>query len=337
MNKFKSIFKRQYHKKIFIPFRCTPFGAYLDCVNDYVSGFAINKGLTFYFAQNNSGLVRIYSAAESALRSWELGEESLDGSWTDFCSGCIKVIAQNFPENALSGFDCYIESDLPSGLGVSSSASLTLGFLKILNVLNNLELSDLDLINYGVEVENKYIGVNCGKLDYASEVLGKANKLLIYNCQDDSYHYTGLPKGLNFAIVYSAVRHELRQSNFNNSIDNLNLDTKKQQYLIHERANIIAGENALKTKDFKHFGNIMVDSAQRFEEAWGVSSALTKKLLHDIIYLPGVHGARYSGSGIGGCILVCATKKGILNLKKAYMNTEITIKSVTTVDGIGHC
>ena len=81
--------------------------------------------------------------------------------------------------------------------------------------VNNIVLDQWEAIMMAKAAENKYVGVNCGKLDQSCEVLCKKNNLLYLDCADDSYEL--IPKSENMkpfkiAIFFSGLERSLANS-----------------------------------------------------------------------------------------------------------------------------
>lgn len=79
-----------------------------------------------------------------------------------------------------------IEGTLPIG-GLSSSAAVIIAFMSALAKVNRINLDPWETIMMAKAAENKYVGVNCGKLDQSCEVLCQKDQLLYLDCADDSY------------------------------------------------------------------------------------------------------------------------------------------------------
>ena len=114
-----------------------------------------------------------------------------------------------------------IEGSLPIG-GLSSSAAVTIAFLSALCKVNDIHLTELEMILTAQAAENKYVGVSCGKLDQSCEVFSKKDKLLYLDTKDDSYEL--IPTNPNMkpykiAIFFSGVERTLAGSKFNMRVD----------------------------------------------------------------------------------------------------------------------
>ena len=110
-----------------------------------------------------------------------------------------------------------IEGTLPIG-GLSSSASVIIVFLTALARVNGIRLDPWETIMMAKAAENKYVGVNCGKLDQSCEVLCRKHQLLYLDCSDDSYTLISRNEGMKpfkIAIFFSGLERSLANSAYN--------------------------------------------------------------------------------------------------------------------------
>lgn len=113
------------------------------------------------------------------------------------------------------GISAVIEVTLPIG-GLSSSAAVIIAFMYALACVNRITLDPWETIMMAKALENKYVGVNCGKLDQSCEVLCRKDQLLYLDCSDDSYQlipWTG-PK-FKLAVFFSGLERSLATSAYN--------------------------------------------------------------------------------------------------------------------------
>ena len=85
--------------------------------------------------------------------------------------------------DAIRGFDCTINSNLPMGGGISSSAALECGMAKGLNSLFNLGKTDEQIIKLCRDAEHNFVGTECGIMDQFAVVMGKSDTLIKLNCK----------------------------------------------------------------------------------------------------------------------------------------------------------
>ena len=74
------------------------------------------------------------------------------------------------------------------------------------------------------DAENKFVGVNIGKLDQSCEVLCKKDYLLYLDTKDNSYELIKKPdnmKPFDIVIFYSGLEHSLVSSKYNDRVGEL--------------------------------------------------------------------------------------------------------------------
>ena len=137
------------------------------------------------------------------------------GDWADHMRGAAKMLGEKYPLRM--GISAVIEGTLPVG-GLSSSAAVIIAFLSALAKVNNITLGDWETIMMAKAAENRYVGVNCGKLDQSCEVLCRKDHLLYMDCRDDSYELIPVHPGMKpfkIAVLFSGLERSLASSAYN--------------------------------------------------------------------------------------------------------------------------
>ena len=98
-----------------------------------------------------------------------------EAEWHNYILGVVNEILLR--ERNLKGFDCVLESNLPTGSGLSSSAALECGLATGLNELFDLGLSKLEIVKLSQRAEHNYVGTLCGIMDQYASVMSKASSL----------------------------------------------------------------------------------------------------------------------------------------------------------------
>ena len=145
--------------------------------------------------------------------------ETKQDDWADYLRGATIALGQKYPLHI--GMCGVIDGELPIG-GLSSSAAVIITFLTALCQLNDIHISQQEMIETALKAENNYVGVSCGKLDQSCEVYCKKHHLLYMDLQDDSYEL--IPrhpemKPYRIAIFFSGVERTLAGSAFNMRVD----------------------------------------------------------------------------------------------------------------------
>ena len=136
-------------------------------------------------------------------------------SWTNYPKGVIKFL-QEAGHKIDSGFELYVNGNIPNGSGLSSSASLELLVGIVAEELFDLEVERLDLVKIGKQTENKFIGVNSGIMDQFAIGMG-ADKQAIY-LDTNTLEYELVPLDLDdnvIVIMNTNKRRELADSKYN--------------------------------------------------------------------------------------------------------------------------
>ena len=205
----------------FTPYRICPMGAHSDHQYGKITGLAIDKGIHIAYAPKQNGVIELSSLQFNKRAQWHVKSvpETKENDWADYLRGATLMLSQKYPLKV--GLCGVIEGSLPIG-GLSSSAAVTIAFLSALCKVNDIHLTELEMILTAQAAENKYVGVSCGKLDQSCEVLSKKDKLLYLDTKDDSYEL--IPANPNMktykiAIFFSGVERTLAGSKFNMRVD----------------------------------------------------------------------------------------------------------------------
>jgi len=212
--------EKSFQYTIFCPYRVCPLGAHVDHQLGLVTGFALDRGITLEFNETTDGSVKITSKnfdGETIFNLSALPEKQ--SYWGDFAVGAAKILSEKY--TLIKGFEGVIEGTLPVG-GLSSSAAVIITYLNALCKVNDITLTQPQMIQYAIRVEREFIGVNVGKLDQSCEVYCKKDKLLYLDTQDDTTELIPCSKDMppfKIAIIYSGVSRKLAGSAYNLRVD----------------------------------------------------------------------------------------------------------------------
>jgi L-arabinokinase len=179
--------------------------------NDGVFNFRtqLTKNKTDDFTINISELVdRSLEEAGKIIKSKQ------GGDWAVYVLGCFLVL-QKENNIDLTGANVLIESNVPWGKGVSSSAALEVATMNALNQLYQLSLGKEELAVLAQMAENLVAGAPCGLMDQLSSHLGQKNKLLPLICQPHQVDKAvSIPRGINFSGIDSGIRHAVSGASY---------------------------------------------------------------------------------------------------------------------------
>ena len=218
---FFELYKKDPEGIAFCPYRICPIGAHSDHQHGKITGIAIDKGIHLAYRPKQNGIVELCSLQFDKRAQWHVAQvpSSKDNDWADYLRGATLYLSQRYPLHV--GLSGVIEGSLPIG-GLSSSAAVTLVFLKALCTVNKIVLDPLEMIALAVRSENDYVGVNSGKLDQSCEMFCRKDHLLYLDTLDDRYELIPTSpqmKPYEIAIFFSGVERTLAGSKFNMRVD----------------------------------------------------------------------------------------------------------------------
>ena len=238
------------------------------------------------------------------------------------------------------GITGLIDGMLP-GCGLSSSASVLLGYLHALADANGLTPAPWDYVHLTRRAENGHIGLNNGILDQTSIVFGRRNHLLHIDTRaEEVAHLPENGSRGDYAIIvaYSGIARELTTSGYNTRVQECveaatklaghaglpaakrlsdlppeilvrhvdKLPTpldRRARHFISEVQRVKEGIVAWREGRLVDFGRLMRASGRSSVEQYECGSPAIHDLQQIMNTTEGVLGARFSGGGFGGCVV----------------------------------
>jgi len=137
-----------------------------------------------------------------------------NGKWAIYPLACFAVIVN---EKGIDLPACHIsiQSTVPLGKGVSSSAAIEVATIRALAKMKNLEFHGTELAILAQMAENKYVGAPCGLMDQLASAFGENGKLLPILCQPDQLSPgITIPDGLRFYGIDSGIKHQVTGASY---------------------------------------------------------------------------------------------------------------------------
>lgn len=174
---------------VIAPGRAEIIGNHTDYGGGETISANISRNLLILAKKRDDRQVRIHSSnipsdaiefsidsLKNSPETWKTDPSSPE-AWTNYIKSVLRVcIDQDIP---LTGFDAVIESNIPVGAGVSSSAAIELATAETMrSMTNNHSLAPKDLARICKQAENQYVGMPCGYLDQVTEAMTPADNLL---------------------------------------------------------------------------------------------------------------------------------------------------------------
>jgi galactokinase len=330
--KIELLFDRYYGSSAEIaalaPGRLNLIGEHTDYNEGFVFPVAIDRQVSIA-ARRTSGLTTLFSA--------ELGEgESFDAArvspgdvqgWSAYAAGMAWALREH-AGTPVSNVEVTLQSDVPIGSGISSSAALELAFGVIWNKLAKLGLSNQDLAKIAQRCENKFVGVQSGIMDQMASAMGKSGRAMFLDTRSLEIQYAHIPGGLTIALCDTGKARELTASAYNErrsqceaactalgvkalrdaGLEELEDHRGSMDDVIYRRARHVITENkrcesfvvALDQKNNAEIGRLMRLSHESLRDDYEVSCAELDTMAECAWNAMGCVGARMTGAGFGG-------------------------------------
>lgn len=141
-----------------------------------------------------------------------------DSHWASYVVGAAYAALSRTPEalgSTTRGFRVLIESDVPEGKGVSSSAALEVSTLAAVAAAFDIDLSAEQVAIAAQWAENNVAGAPCGIMDQMTSACGRAGHLLRLRCRPATIEgYVAIPDGYRFYGIDSGIRHAVTGADY---------------------------------------------------------------------------------------------------------------------------
>ncbi len=322
----------------FAPGRVNLIGEHTDYNGGHVFPCALTIGTYGAVRKRTDRKLRFYSVnidkrgvVESSLDDLVPSEEA---GWTNYPKGVIWAF-DGLGMKLDCGMDLVIYGNIPSGSGLSSSASLEVLVGAILRDLYGFDVKNQMLAKFGQYSEQHYNGVNCGIMDQFAIAMGRKNQAIFLNTDTLEYEYAPLELGdAKIVIANTNKRRGLTDSKYNErrgeceaavaklmtvtDISHLcELDEeqfekyksviddpvllRRARHAVSENQRTLRAVAALKEGRLEDFGKLMNESHISLRDDYEVTGVELDTLVEAAWKADGVIGSRMTGAGFGGC------------------------------------
>lgn len=342
--RFEEQFGSPAQRVFFSPGRVNLMGAHLDYNGGPVAPMAIDRGTFFAVRARTDRVVRFASMSESGVLETRLDRlpATRAGRWFDYPVGVLRQLVMR--PGASCGVDIFFGGDLPVGAGLSSSASICVGTALVLDALWELSLTARERVALALTSEREFVGVRCGIMDPYAVGLARAGHILWLDCKDATFEHLPIDhERLCVAVADTLVRRELAQGAFNQRVAEAQeaferlrayapgasvlrdlpeavLDAherelpvelaRRARHVVDEVRRTFRAREALLSGDARGFGAQMFASHRSLRELYEVSAPELDCLVDAAARAEAVCGARLTGAGFGGCVVMLVERAG---------------------------
>ncbi|MDB6136309.1 MAG: Galactokinase [Verrucomicrobiales bacterium] len=249
-------------------------------------------------------------------------------SWANY----IKGVAAGFQRLGITvpGLDVEIDSTVPAGAGLSSSAALEVAVATLLEEVTGCRLDPTEKALLCQRAEHEFAGVPCGIMDQFASVHGREGHALLLDCRDQTFEHIPMSDpAVSLVIFDTKVKHRLAGSAYARrrasceaaaaalgvetlreatleQLEAANLDEethRRARHVITEIARTADAAAALKSGAWAAAGDLMRASHRSLRDDFEVSCPELDFAADTAAVLEGVYGCRMTGGGFGGCVV----------------------------------
>lgn len=340
---FAAAFGRAPAARVRAPGRVNLIGEHTDYNEGLVMPAAIDREALFALAPLPEPEIRIVAAdrgGEEARFAFEEADAPADARhWSAYARGVVAAWREEGLPLA-EGLALAFDSDVPAGAGLSSSAAYAVGVATALAARAPFAVPRLTLARIAQRAEHTHAKVPCGIMDQYASAFGAAGCALMLDCRSLTHETIALPPEAALLVVDTGIRRALTESAYAQrredcaeACERLSFPMgrrlrslrevspadlvafagglpdriyRRARHVVTENVRVQAFATALVSRDLALAGTLMDEAHDSLARDFEVSLPAIDALAERLRGVPGVHGARLTGAGFGGCLIVLA-------------------------------
>jgi galactokinase len=308
------------------PGRVNLIGEHTDYNLGFVLPLAIDRRTRVALARRDDDSVRAWSAQlgdAPPCRVSSVGEAR--GGWAAYVAGV--AWAMRGAGLDVPGFELAVDSDLPVGAGLSSSAALECATARAVADLVGWREDEMTLAIAAQRAEREVVGAPVGVMDQAVSMCARRGTAMFLDCRSLSFELLELPPDLSPLVVDTHVAHDHATGEYAarraeceaaaqalgvpalRDADAASLDRldgvleRRARHVVSENERVLAAVRALRSGRVDEVGALLSGSHASLRDDFEVSVP-ELDLAVETATEAGAWGARMTGGGFGGSVLV---------------------------------
>ncbi|HWM85622.1 MAG TPA: galactokinase [Kofleriaceae bacterium] len=315
------------------PGRVNLIGEHTDYSDGFVLPMAIDREVVVSASPRRDDVLRVRSLQrQETLEIADLEARSGDLGWAAYPAGMAWALRE--AGHAVGGADLVIDSSLPAGAGLASSAALECATGRALADLHGIEIGEVELARLAQRAENDFVGMPCGIMDQLAATAGRAGHALFIDVRALSVEPVAFDlasAGLALLVVDTRTRHQLTDGGYADrraaveaaaarlgvaALRDVALDTlarslvvlddpvleRRARHVVTENARVLRVVDLLAAGRLTEIGQVLTASHVSLREDFQVSCAELDRGVHAALRA-GALGARMIGGGFGGALI----------------------------------
>ncbi len=313
------------------PGRVNLIGEHTDYNQGFVLPLALEHSVRIALRPRHDRCVRLYSEnfhqwVEFSLETFEKAQ-----GWGEYVKGVAWVLQEE--GYTLRGWEGLLESQVPIGAGLSSSAALEVAVARAFAAVSSLPWDGKRMALLCQKAENEWVGVQCGIMDQMISALAERGHALFLDCRTLETQPVPFPSSARIVVMDSGTRRTLSHSAYNErrqqceeaarllqvpALRDLSPQELEQRaarmhldHVLYRRARHVVTENervmhtvqALQAGDMATVGALLNESHRSLDQDFEVTNQALNELAAVAREHPACYGARMVGAGFGGCAI----------------------------------
>ncbi len=320
------------------PGRVNLIGEHTDYNGGLALPFAIPLRATVAVRLRSTGRLRAVSLQTDGMIDVDvstLAPGTPDG-WGAHPAGALWALTRDHP-GAIDGADLLIDSDVPPGAGLSSSASIEVACVLALSDLAELALPRAELVHVAHRAETGFVGAPVGQMDQTASLHCRSGHALLFDAGNDTIEQIAMAPervGLTIAVIDTRVAHSHADGAYRRrretceaaaaalgvpTLGELTVDDlagirgriadesqwRRTRHVVTENDRVRRSVAALRCGDWVGLGELLIASHVSMRDDFAVSCP-ELDLAVEVAVDHGALGARMTGGGFGGCAIALA-------------------------------
>lgn len=346
--RFQAAFGQPPEYMVQAPGRVNVIGEHTDYNLGFVLPAAINYGTWIAFSSQAGRTLRVvahdFQAQHALIELDAEPQRDATAPWADYVRGVVQQLRRR--GFRLAGGELLVTGNVPSGAGLSSSASFEIALIRALLTLSGEPIDPAEAARVGQAAENEFVGIACGIMDQLVSAMGQKNSALLIDCANLHTTPIKMPEDWGILIVHSGVRRGLVESAYNQrrreceavanhfgaaSLRDVTLaqllaaeaalgDTefRRARHVLTENARTLLAAEAVRTGDLAVLQRVMAESHGSMRNDFEITTPAIDQLVSIMQEAAhGLAGVRMTGGGFGGCVVALGRQSVLPGLANA--------------------
>jgi len=334
---FRQAYSREPAGVFSAPGRVNLIGEHTDYSGGLVLPFAIDARANLAAAPNNDDVIRVTSAQRPGeqtvvpLAEIEVGSP-ISKSWAGYLIGAIWALGKS--ATPATGVDLALDSQVPAGAGLSSSAAVECVTVLAVSELAGLDLDAQTIARLAQQAENDFVGVPCGPMDQTASAAAQRGSVLLFDTRANTIEHIPFDPaadGLVVLVIDTRVAHSLADGEYGKrrasceratellgvrqlrdisaadlpaALQKLDDDVlrRRVRHVVTENERVESTVRLLRSTAVGDIGPLLTASHRSLQHDYEVSCAELDQAVESALGA-GALGARMTGGGFGGSVI----------------------------------